>query len=307
MHTCRLVLITHVSLSVLIGMLCLVSDFGEARFLWLFATALLVSVFGYRLASDWGLSGLTGLACSCGLFLLFVTQGWMKMYSWLANGDNLLPVLAGTALLSGTLLMVKKAKFFALMKLISVIGPVTMGSVSLAVNLPDYSSSLGLREDSSVQGSPLTSSEAGSNLSPARVLKEAVSNNSGKMVPLSVDSQVYSRKNGGFVESRVAVVGPRAAPTISGVDPDSMGAAGVINISISGANFQQGATVTFENGSGPAPVAAVTNVTGSEITATLVGVGYGGSEEARKWDVRVTNPDQGTAVRSAGLSVIKFF
>ena len=173
----RVVFITHLSLFLLIGTVYLVSEYNLDRFFWLFAASMLVSVLGHRLASDWGLSGLTGLAVSGGLFLLFVTDGWGMMFSWLAHGNNALQGLIGTALLSVTLLAVSKAKFFGFLKLIAVIGPVTMASVNLAVDLPQLPMDAAGRGDiPSVQGSPLISNQHGSNrplvTSPAEVPKE---------------------------------------------------------------------------------------------------------------------------------------
>ena len=174
---CRVVFITHLFLSLLIGTVYLVSEYNLDRFFWLFAASMLVSVLGYRLASDWALSGLTGLAVSGGLFLLFVTDGWRMMFSWLAHGNNALQGLIGTALLSVILLVVSKAKFFGFVKLITVIGPVTMASVNLAVDLPQLLMDAAGRGDiPSVQGSPLISNQHGSNrplvTSPSEVPEE---------------------------------------------------------------------------------------------------------------------------------------
>ena len=70
-----------------------------------------MSALSYRQASDYGLSGLTGLAIAAGLYFIFVTDWWSQAFSWLAHGDNALKGLAGTALLFGTVLLVEKAKF----------------------------------------------------------------------------------------------------------------------------------------------------------------------------------------------------
>ena len=161
MHMCRAVFIAHLCLSLLIGILCLAARYDLGRFFWLFAASMVVSFLGYRLASDYGLSGLTGLAISFGLLLLFVTDQWMKMYSWLAQGNNALLGLGATALLCGTLLLVSTAKFFPLMKLTTLIALLTMASVNLAVDL-SHNSFLP-QGDSSVQGSSSISNQTGSN------------------------------------------------------------------------------------------------------------------------------------------------
>ena len=69
----------------------------------------------------------------------------------------------------------------------------------------------------------------------------------------------------------------------------------MIYVTITGSGFQPGASVTFENGSGPAPAADVTYVSldGFTIEATITAPG-GGPHGERVWDVRVTNPDAST-------------
>jgi plastocyanin len=82
------------------------------------------------------------------------------------------------------------------------------------------------------------------------------------------------------------------APSISGITPSSASAAGGTVVTINGANFQSGATVTFGS-------AAATNVsvTASSITAT-VPPGTPGAVT-----VRVTNPDNQSATFSFTYSV----
>ena len=78
----------------------------------------------------------------------------------------------------------------------------------------------------------------------------------------------------------------------------------MINVTITGSGFQSGATVTLENGAGPAPAADVTNVSpdGLMIEATIT-AGSGGPRRPRVWDVRVTNPDSSTGVLVDGFTV----
>jgi hypothetical protein len=85
-----------------------------------------------------------------------------------------------------------------------------------------------------------------------------------------------------------------------------MNAGTIIDVTITGSGFQPGATVTFENGSGPAPVAEVTYVSpdGFTIEATITAPG-GGPPGTRVWDVRVTNPDDSTGMLTAGFTVIR--
>ena len=90
---------------------------------------------------------------------------------------------------------------------------------------------------------------------------------------------------------------PPPAPggvTVSDISPNTMLAGAMINVTITGSGFQPGALVAFENGSGPAPVADVTDVWPDGFTI-----------EATMWDVRVTNPDASTGALTAGFVVIR--
>ncbi|MHC4108330.1 MAG: hypothetical protein ACYSTY_09635 [Planctomycetota bacterium] len=80
----------------------------------------------------------------------------------------------------------------------------------------------------------------------------------------------------------------------------------MIGVTITGSGFQAGATVTFENGPGPAPVAGVIDVwpDGVTIEATITAPN-GGPHGERVWDVRVTNLDGSSGVLTAGLTVIR--
>ncbi len=188
------------------GILGIFFEHSLVSLIWLFAAAFLVSALSYRQASDYGLSGLTGLAIAAGLYLIFVTYWWSQAFSWLAHGDNALKGLAGTALLFGTVLLVEKAKFLALVKLVSFIVPVTMASVTLP--------HAWMQGDSSVQGSPAIWNPPSPNpplltspvpTSPSEVPKDAVKDDFVIMAQLSVDSRLYSGplKSSGLVPSEV--------------------------------------------------------------------------------------------------------
>jgi CARDB len=82
-------------------------------------------------------------------------------------------------------------------------------------------------------------------------------------------------------------------PTITSINPSSMKTGtSTTSFTITGTNFVGGATVTFLNGTGPAPTASSVTVTsgGAGITAT-VNVPSGGAPRNRLWDVKVVNPD----------------
>ncbi len=206
-----IVVVANLLFPALNGILGVFFEHSFVSLIWLFAAAFLVSALSYRQASDYGLSGLIGLAIAAGLYLIFVTDWWSQAFSWLAHGDNALKGLAGTALLFGTVLLVEKAKFLALVKLVSFIVPVTMASVTLP--------HAWMQGDSSVQGSPAIWNQPSSNpplltspvptspvpTSPSEVPKDAVKDDFVIMAQLSVDSRLYSGslKNSGLVQSEV--------------------------------------------------------------------------------------------------------
>ena len=73
-------------------------------------------------------------------------------------------------------------------------------------------------------------------------------------------------------------------------------------VALTGSEFAGGAAVTFENGSGPAPVASVIAVSDTTITATVT-TKKGGKPVERKWDVRVTNPGGSFGVLAEGFTI----
>jgi len=101
----------------------------------------------------------------------------------------------------------------------------------------------------------------------------------------------------------VTVTDETAELTVTAIEPNSMPAGTTVDVTITGSGFVDGAAVTFENGSGPAPEAS--NVIVSEataITATVTAKG-GGPPENRLWDVRVTSPDGSSDVLIDGFTV----
>ncbi|MFN2250442.1 MAG: PKD domain-containing protein [Anaerolineae bacterium] len=97
-----------------------------------------------------------------------------------------------------------------------------------------------------------------------------------------------------------------ANPSVTGITPDTMSAGGSIAATISGSGFQPGATVTFANGSGPAPTAGSVVVAGDGNSISLtISVSAGGPKGTRVWDVVVTNTDAGTDTLANGFTVVK--
>ena len=87
----------------------------------------------------------------------------------------------------------------------------------------------------------------------------------------------------------VTVNEPGAEVSVSSINPNSVQAGGSVDVTISGSNFAAGVSVTFENGSGPAPTMSnVVVVDGNTITTTI-STSTKGPKRTRVWDVRVTN------------------
>lgn len=95
---------------------------------------------------------------------------------------------------------------------------------------------------------------------------------------------------------------PSTGLSIEKIEPNSMKAGTSIDTIISGSGFQSDVKVAFENGTGPAPAASITGVSGTEIKA-IVSARSGGPKTNRVWDVRVTNPDGQSDVLPKGFTV----
>jgi thermitase len=109
--------------------------------------------------------------------------------------------------------------------------------------------------------------------------------------------------NDGRADSNVATVTitvtapPAVEVSVTGISPNVISQnAGIRTFVITGTGFAAGASVTFENGSGPSPrVLNVARDSATQLTAT-VEIRSGGPRKNRVWDVRVTNPDGSTGL-----------
>lgn len=99
----------------------------------------------------------------------------------------------------------------------------------------------------------------------------------------------------------ITVGTPAPEVTVDSITPNTMQAGTSIDVTITGSGFQAGATVTFENGRGPAPAANVTSVDGVTIEATVTA--HKNAKLGVPWDVRVTNPDGSSDVLVGGFTV----
>ena len=172
---------------------------------WLATVAVLVSFLGYRLAQSYGISGLTGLAVSSVIYFVFVSDTWLQIYAWLRVGDNRWTALSGAVLVSCAILLVEKAKFFSLFKLIGLLTPVTVTSVTL----PEISSAVMQGEfgTSSLTSLWESHSKGASVLppNPSVVPREAIKNNIVTLAKAAPNSTLYLLQEERFIQSTVRV------------------------------------------------------------------------------------------------------
>jgi serine protease AprX len=101
------------------------------------------------------------------------------------------------------------------------------------------------------------------------------------------------------------VTEPTQGVSVIEIDPNSVGLGESVPVTITGSGFQEGASVSLEDGEGPTPKVsnAVVSVNSGTITATI-STKSGGPPRNRYWDVRVTNPDASTGVLEDGFVVV---
>jgi hypothetical protein len=114
------------------------------------------------------------------------------------------------------------------------------------------------------------------------------------------------KANDGSADSNVATVTitvnaavppPSAGVSVTGITPNVVSQnAGRTTFAIIGTGFAEGASVTFANGSGPAPLVLKVRRDSSTQLTVHAKVRSGGPRKKRFWDVRVTNPDGSTGV-----------
>jgi hypothetical protein len=91
--------------------------------------------------------------------------------------------------------------------------------------------------------------------------------------------------------------------SVTGITPDTMQAGTTIDVTLIGAGFAPGASVSFESGQGPAPSASNVLVLDSNTVSATVTAGSGGPPRDRVWDIRATNLDGSTGVLSGGFTI----
>lgn len=92
--------------------------------------------------------------------------------------------------------------------------------------------------------------------------------------------------------------------TIAGIIPNTTQSGAVVNLTITGSGFANGAVVVFEGGHGTAPQVMNTSVVTPSTIVVTVNMNIDTSFGDQVWDVRVTNPDNSTAVLPDALSVM---
>ena len=107
-------------------------------------------------------------------------------------------------------------------------------------------------------------------------------------------------KNSG--STSVTVNLPSIDVAVTGIDPSSGATGMTVNVTVSGTNFANGASLAFQNGRGKPPtVSNVVFVNSNTVTADVTI-----SSKAKTgilWDVTVTNTDGGSGTLSDGFTV----
>jgi PKD repeat protein len=115
---------------------------------------------------------------------------------------------------------------------------------------------------------------------------------------------VVSNSNGSDTATKVDYITVNAPVSVTSINANTMQAGTTINVTITGSSFAGGASVSFENGQGPAPeVSNILFVDDTTLTADITAKS-GGPPRDHVWDVRVTNPNGSTAVLAGGFTVV---
>lgn len=120
---------------------------------------------------------------------------------------------------------------------------------------------------------------------------------------LSISITVRAPTNTPNPPTATNTTAPPPPPTITSISPNNaqVGATGV-NLTISGSGFANGATVSFANGLGTAPQVTSTTVSNSTTISITFNVDSAANPN-EVWDVRVTNPNNATAVLPDAFTV----
>jgi hypothetical protein len=91
---------------------------------------------------------------------------------------------------------------------------------------------------------------------------------------------------------------------IAGIIPNTTQSGAVVNLTITGSGFANGAVVVFEGGHGTPPQVLNASVVTPDTIVITVNLNVDTSFGDQTWDVRVTNPNNATAVLPDALSVM---
>ncbi len=101
----------------------------------------------------------------------------------------------------------------------------------------------------------------------------------------------------------ITITATTAQLSILSITPNTAQANTTVNVTLSGTAFANGAIVTFEGGQGAAPQVTSTQIVNANTIVVTVNAGVGEGAATQAWDVRVTNPDNTSAVLSDAFTV----
>jgi hypothetical protein len=92
-------------------------------------------------------------------------------------------------------------------------------------------------------------------------------------------------------------------PTVTSITPNRIKVGTSVVVMVAGGNFASGATLSFQNGTGPAPTVSNVVVVDAGHISAKVTVKSGKLSRNRVWDVVVTNPGGGWSKLARAFTV----
>jgi hypothetical protein len=92
-------------------------------------------------------------------------------------------------------------------------------------------------------------------------------------------------------------------PTILNITPNTAPADTAVNLTITGSGFSNGAVVIFEGGQGTAPQVTTAQVVNPATIVITVNTQVDETFGTQLWDVRVTNPNNSSAVLADAFTI----
>jgi hypothetical protein len=96
---------------------------------------------------------------------------------------------------------------------------------------------------------------------------------------------------------------PTPQPTILNITPNTAPANTTVNLTITGSGFINGAVINFEGGQGTAPQVTATQVVNPTTIVITVNSRVDAAFGTQRWDIRVTDPNNSSAVLTDAFTI----